>query len=251
MGFYYEKYNDGSANLIVSFAQEETSSNFFAGDSVEEAMSYFNLYKKGGRLFKKEENEAALETIGVDATEATELREILDTIATAMTDEEAIEKPIYFPFWVEGKTYAVGARVRYGGKLYKVLQAHTSQADWLPDVAHSLYACLLTDEETGEVLDWTQPDSTNGYKTGDIVKHNEKFWKSLVDNNVWEPGATGVSQWKQCAEDGSDIVVDFVAGTIYSKDDKVKFNEKIYKSLIDNNVYSPTDYPAGWEEVVE
>lgn len=110
---------------------------------------------------------------------------------------------------------------------------------------------MLTDEETGEVLDWTQPDSTNGYKTGDIVKHNEKFWKSLVDNNVWEPGATGVSQWKQCAEDGSDIVVDFVAGTIYSKDDKVKFNEKIYKSLIDNNVYSPTDYPAGWEEVVE
>lgn len=126
MGFYYEKYNDGSANLIVSFAQEETSSNFFAGDSVEEAMSYFNLYKKGGRLFKKEENEAALETIGVDATEATELREILDTIATAMTDEEAIEKPIYFPFWVEGKTYAVGARSLWRQTLQGSSSAHLS-----------------------------------------------------------------------------------------------------------------------------
>lgn len=35
----------------------------------------------------------------------------------------------------------------------------------------------------------------------------------------------------------------------YMKGDKVLFNGKVYASLIDNNVWSPTDYPAGWEEL--
>lgn len=27
-------------------------------------------------------------------------------------------------------------------------------------------------------------------------------------------------------------------------------DEKVYRSLIDNNAYTPADYPAGWEEVI-
>lgn len=37
----------------------------------------------------------------------------------------------------------------------------------------------------------------------------------------------------------------------YMKGDKVIFNEKVYESLIDNNVYSPEAYPAGWKEIIE
>ena len=37
----------------------------------------------------------------------------------------------------------------------------------------------------------------------------------------------------------------------YMKGDKVKFNGKIYESVIDNNVWSPDAYPAGWKEVTE
>ena len=36
----------------------------------------------------------------------------------------------------------------------------------------------------------------------------------------------------------------------YYEGDKVKFEGKVYESLIDNNVWSPADYPAGWKEVV-
>lgn len=32
--------------------------------------------------------------------------------------------------------------------------------------------------------------------------------------------------------------------------DKVTYNGKVYMSLIDNNVWSPDAYPAGWQEVV-
>ena len=37
------------------------------------------------------------------------------------------------------------------------------------------------------------------YQTGSKVTHNGKKWESMVDNNVWEPGAFGVGDtiWKE------------------------------------------------------
>lgn len=37
------------------------------------------------------------------------------------------------------------------------------------------------------------------YQTGSKVSHNGKKWESMVDNNVWEPGAFGVGDtiWKE------------------------------------------------------
>lgn len=49
----------------------------------------------------------------------------------------------------------------------------------------------LTDEPTGDIPEWTQPDSTNPYMAGDEVTHNGSTWRSTVDNNVWEPGVYG------------------------------------------------------------
>ena len=93
----------------------------------------------------------------------------------------------------------MGDRVRYAGNLYRCLTAHTAQAAWTPTDAHSLWAKVLTDP-SGAILPWVQPDSTNPYAKGDKVTHNGKTWESLVDNNVWEPGAVGTeSLWKEVA----------------------------------------------------
>ena len=120
-----------------------------------------------------------------------------------LSDEQALQVPLMFPKWQVGKAYVVGDRVLYLGVLYKVLQAHTSQDGWQPDVTPSLFAKnLIVKDEQGEQVDipeWEQPDSTNPYMTGD----------------------------------------------------KVRFEGKVYRSLIDNNVWSPSDYPQGWEEVNE
>jgi len=35
----------------------------------------------------------------------------------------------------------------------------------------------------------------------------------------------------------------------YNTGDIADYNGKLYKSLIDGNVYSPAEYPQGWEEV--
>lgn len=122
--------------------------------------------------------------------EAQKIIKALLTLREDATDEMALKVPALYPAWREGVEYTVGQRVRHECVLYKVLTAHTSQADWTPDVAPSLFAkVLIPDENT--VPAWEQPDSTNAYMTGDKVTHNGKMWVSDVDNNVWEPGVYG------------------------------------------------------------
>lgn len=130
---------------------------------------------------------------------ARKIRATMDTAAGMLTDEQAVKVVALFPLWNPQATYAVGDRVRYAGNLYRCLQPHTAQETWNPADAPSLWAKVLTDP-SGAILPWEQPDSTNPYMKGDKVTHNGKTWESLVDNNVWEPGATGTENlWKEVA----------------------------------------------------
>ena len=108
----------------------------------------------------------------------------------SVIDDIALDAPAVYPTWKEDIVYAVGQRVLYNDILYKVLQDHTSQIDWTPDVSASLFAKVLVSDD-GTTLPWEQPDSTNTYKKGDKVTHNGKTWISTVDNNSWEPGVYG------------------------------------------------------------
>lgn len=47
-----------------------------------------------------------------------------------------------FDPWAVGTSYTVGQLRRYNGTLYKCVQAHTSQADWTPDTATSLWTVV-------------------------------------------------------------------------------------------------------------
>ena len=187
MGFIREIYSENRAGLVVSFGQAETSKNFFAGDSVEEAMKHFNMYEKDGSLFVKTEDSQVLNELGIANNESANFRATVDALIQSMTDEEAVASQALFPNWQSGKSYTLNERVRYNGKLYKVLQAHTSQDDWAPDAATSLFTCLLTDEKSGTIQEWVQPESTNGYSTGNEVVYNGVIYTSLIDNNVWSP----------------------------------------------------------------
>lgn len=129
---------------------------------------------------------------------ARELRSQIEANAAPMSDYMALQYTELFASWSgEGVAYKAGNRVRYGGILYKVLQDHISQGDWRPDIAPSLFAKVLIPDPS-VVPEWEQPDSTNPYSKGDRVTHGGKTWESLVDNNVWEPGATGTeSLWQE------------------------------------------------------
>lgn len=117
----------------------------------------------------------------------------LVTMRESATDEQALNAPAIYPMWKENVIYTAGTRIRHEDVLYRVLMDHTSQSDWTPDVAPSLFAKVLI-PDVNVIPEWQQPDSTNPYKVGDKVTHNGKTWISDVDNNVWEPGVYGWSE---------------------------------------------------------
>lgn len=123
---------------------------------------------------------------------------VLDELLPLLTDEQAEQVPQAFPAWVAEKPYAVGDRVRDDGKLYRCVQAHTSQEGWEP---HATPALWVRTAPEGEIPDWIQPTGAqDAYNTGDKVKHNGKTWVSLVDGNVWEPGTVGTEAlWSEVA----------------------------------------------------
>jgi len=187
MGFILERYTNNLGGLRVAFLENYSNvDNYFNGDSVQDAIEHFNMYFKDNQLYIRTDQELSLSEIGISSiAEAEQLREELDEITGSMTDEEALERPVFFPIWKVGVNYTVGTRIRYGGRIFKVLQAHTSQEDWTPSRAPSLFAEVLTSET--EPTEWRQPSSTNPYLTGDKVIYNGQIYESLIDNNVWVP----------------------------------------------------------------
>lgn len=121
------------------------------------------------------------------------------TLPTA-TDEVALQHVDWYPEWKPEVHVNAGDRITYNGVLYRCLQDHDTQETWIPTDSPSLWAKVLI-PDPDVIPDWKQPDSTNAYAAGDKVMHNGTTWESLVDGNVWEPGATGTeSLWKEVTE---------------------------------------------------
>ena len=123
------------------------------------------------------------------------IREMIEKASTSLPDADAIEAVWLFPLWAGGVAYSVGERVQYDGKLYKVVQAHTSQADWTPPTVPALFTEVA---KPGEIPVWKQPTGAHdAYNTGDKVHYpgaGDPVYVSLVDANVWEPTVYG---WEQ------------------------------------------------------
>lgn len=128
-----------------------------------------------------------------------ETKAIIDALVTlrnSATDEQALKASALYPKWKVGTAYQKDERVLYNDILYNALTDHTSQADWTPDAAPSLFAKVLIPDKN-VIPEWEQPESTNPYGKGDKVTHNGKTWQSTIDSNVWEPGVYG---WKEITE---------------------------------------------------
>ena len=109
------------------------------------------------------------------------LEEVLDIL----TDEQAETVTTLFPKWKAGVDYALGNRVQDDSKLYKCVQAHTSQEGWEPHSTPALWTKVAKD---GEIPDWVQPTGAqDAYNTGDKVRYEGKVYESTVDGNVWSP----------------------------------------------------------------
>lgn len=130
--------------------------------------------------------------------------------AVELDDGQALKVPALYDEWSgSGVKYKQGDRRRFQGTLVKCLQDHTSQPDWAPNAAPSLWAVILPGQDGSGVTVgiWEQPGPENAYQKGDQVIHNGHLWESDFDgDNVWEPGAVG-SHWVDKGEwDGGTSV---------------------------------------------
>ena len=117
-----------------------------------------------------------------------------EKIVSTFTDENALKVIELYPKWVVGIAVAKDSRYQFEGKLYKCVQAHTTQADWAPDVTPALWVIVSLEEWP----EWVQPAGAHdAYAKGDKVTHSSKKWTSDVDANVWEPGVYG---WTEVVE---------------------------------------------------
>ena len=127
---------------------------------------------------------------------AFKLRSAIVQAADSLPVETAIEVPELYMKWYSGEEFTLDINNevpfivrRYNDILYKLIQVHTTQDNWTPDVVPALWK-LYTPE--GVIAEWVQPlGSEDDYNIGDKVTHNGKTWISTIDNNVWEPGVYG------------------------------------------------------------
>ena len=119
---------------------------------------------------------------------AKQLRQLIEQLAVTLDDETALTGVELFPAWVVGKAYAVGDRAQYNGTLYKCIQAHTSQTDWMPSATPALWKTVSIDEYP----EWVQPTGAHdAYNIGDKVTYNEQHYVCTSNANVYAPDVYG------------------------------------------------------------
>lgn len=128
----------------------------------------------------------------IDFDEIKKLRAMIEKAAASLDDSDALESVLLFPVWQTDTAYTVGIRVRYAEKLYKCVQAHTSQADWTPPTTPALWTEVA---EPGTIPVWKQPTGAqDAYMTGDKVHYPTKddpVYESTMDYNTYAPDVYG------------------------------------------------------------
>lgn len=83
--------------------------------------------------------EAYERTRPLTAEEVTRLLIAQQINGLTVDDNTALRMLAFYPEWAAGQAYQSGYKVQRGGKLWRCLQAHTSQAGWEPENAPSLW----------------------------------------------------------------------------------------------------------------
>lgn len=131
------------------------------------------------------------------------IREAMDAAGLMLDEEQAMECVWLYKPWAIGVEYAANAYITYGvngvgdPQLYKVVQGHTSQDAWRPDIVPALYTAIGMDEKGYPV--WSRPTGAHdAYNTGDIVDYFGRLFESTINGNIWSPDEYP-SGWREVA----------------------------------------------------
>ena len=116
-------------------------------------------------------------------------------------------------------------------------------------------AMSLSEEDALEAVqlfpNW-RPDAA--YLVDDKVQYEGILYKCLQSHSAqeeWTPVAAP-SLWTKVLIPDPNVIPEWEqpdSTNPYMRGDRVSFEGKVYESTIDNNIWSPTAYPAGWQEI--
>lgn len=183
---------------------------------------------------------------------------------TVDDDDKRIRASGLYEDWTAG-SYSVGDIRNANGQTWECFQAHDNAT--YPDInpdnsAWYTFWRPLHGKSPETARPYTPVQGAHdAYSAGEIVNYNGTLYKSLINGNAWSPDVYPAG-WEQVdgtaeptpePEPEPTTYPDFVqpsgAHDAYKTGDIVMYNGKAYRSLIDNNVWSPDAYPQGWEVV--
>ena len=142
---------------------------------------------------QKTNNDEFLFSLNNDIALIAERTNVLFTILaeSGYIDSALIAKHFnFFHDWHPLINYAYGSICKNGNKLYRCISPHISQEGLLPESIPQYWLQIVDLNE--EWPDWCFPcNKQNLYPLKAKVYHNNKYWQSIVDNNIWEPGING------------------------------------------------------------
>ena len=121
-------------------------------------------------------------------SEVLKLRKIIESAVQSLPDEAALQAVALHPEWVSNVSYAVGFKAQRGGKLWRVLQEHTSQDGWQPENAASLWE-QINEKHSGAMDDPIPYDGNMALESGKHYIQNDVIYLCIRDtvNPVYNP----------------------------------------------------------------
>ena len=134
---------------------------------------------------------------------AMKIKPYLQKGAQSLGDADALEIKSLYPEWESGVEYTTRKKAQYKGKLYRCLQAHTSQADWTPDVVASLWT-VIDEEHKGTVNDPIPYSGNMELTSGLYYVQDEVIYRCTRDTGiaVYAPLKDLVGLYVEVADNG-------------------------------------------------
>ena len=124
--------------------------------------------------------EAAERTRPLTAEEVTALliRQQINTLT--VDDNTALRMTTFYPEWAANAEYTIGYKVQRSGRLWRCLQAHTSQAGWEPENAASLWT-EICESHSGTLEDPIPYNGNMALESGKYYSQNSKIYRCTRD----------------------------------------------------------------------
>lgn len=116
----------------------------------------------------------------VRKSEAIKLRHHIETAVQSLADSEALEVRVLHPEWASDTDYTAGYKVQRGGKLWRCIQAHTSQIGWEPENAASLWT-EICESHAGTLEDPIPYNGNMALESGKYYSQNSKIYRCTRD----------------------------------------------------------------------